>query len=65
MTATCNGHPVRLTRLPRTGVSVTQQLAVGLGLLLIGLLLLAVGGRPSGGAPARRRRRPPVKVYAQ
>jgi hypothetical protein len=65
--ATCTpasqGHTA-LTVLPFTGVTTSQQLAFGLGLLGLGVVLLRLGVSP----PSRRRPRrprPPVKVYAQ
>jgi LPXTG-motif cell wall-anchored protein len=64
ITATCNGHLVHVARLPKTGVTTTQELMVGVGLVSTGVLLLVFGRRlPAGRRP--RRRRPPVKVYAQ
>jgi LPXTG-motif cell wall-anchored protein len=64
LTATCNGHKVNVIRLPKTGVTTTQELVVGVGLVSIGVLLLMFGRRPPAGRGPRRRR-PPVKVYAQ
>jgi hypothetical protein len=64
LTATCNGHLVHVERLAKTGVTATQELVVGLGLVSIGVLLLVFGRRPSAGRRPRRPR-PPVKVYAQ
>ncbi|HKQ02167.1 MAG TPA: hypothetical protein VJ735_17730 [Actinomycetes bacterium] len=67
VSATCSpasqGHK-KLRVLPFTGVTTSQQLAVGLGLLGLGAVLLRLGFSPS---PRRRprRRRPPVKVWAQ
>ena len=63
VTATCNGHPLRVT-LPMTGVTTQQQLLVGGGLLAVGVVLLLFGfSPPSSRGP--RGPRPPVKVYAQ
>jgi hypothetical protein len=67
ITATCNGHKVKVVRLKplsNTGVTTTQELVVGVGLVSIGVLLLVFGRRPPAGRRPRRRR-PPVKVYAQ
>jgi hypothetical protein len=64
LTATCNGHPVIVERLADTGITTTQELVVGVGLVIIGVLLLLYGRRPPAGRRPRRRR-PPVKVYAQ
>ena len=67
LTATCNGHKVNVVRLKplsNTGVTTTQELMVGVGLVSIGVLLLVFGRRPPAGRRPRRRR-PPVKVYAQ
>jgi LPXTG-motif cell wall-anchored protein len=64
ITATCNGHLVHVARLPKTGITTTQELVVGVGLVSIGGLLLVYGRRPPAGRRPRRRR-PPVKVYAQ
>jgi LPXTG-motif cell wall-anchored protein len=62
--AFCDGHPVEVVRLPETGVTTTQELMVGVGLVSVGVLLLMFGRRPPAGRGPRRRR-PPVKVYAQ
>jgi hypothetical protein len=65
--ATCSpasqGHK-NLTVLPFTGVTTSQQLTVGLGLLGLGAVLLRLGFSPSPGRRPRRQR-PPVKVWAQ
>jgi hypothetical protein len=64
ITATCSGHPVTVARLATTGLRVLPQLEIGIGLLAAGVLLVMLTLRPSG-APPRRKRRAPVKVYAQ
>jgi hypothetical protein len=65
-TRTSDDHTIIVKRqsLVNTGITTTQELVVGVGLVIIGVLLLLYGRRPPAGRRPRRRR-PPVKVYAQ
>ena len=62
-TRTSDDHTI-IVELAETGITTTQELVVGVGLVSIGVLLLLYGRRPPAGRRPRRRR-PPVKVYAQ
>jgi hypothetical protein len=64
ITATCNGHPVTVAHLATTGLPVFLQLGISMGLLVIGVLLVMLSLSPPRG-PSRRRRRAPVRIYAQ
>jgi hypothetical protein len=63
--ATCNAPSDHdeLEVLPFTGVTTAQQLGLGLGLIGIGVALLLWLGPARSRRP--RRKRPPVRVYAQ
>jgi hypothetical protein len=63
-TRSSDGHTIIVERLAETGITTTQELVVGVGLVSIGVVLLVYGRRPPAGRRPRRRR-PPVKVYAQ
>ena len=63
-TRTNDDHTIIVERLANTGITTTQELVVGVGLVSIGVVLLVYGRRPPAGRRPRRRR-PPVKVYAQ
>ena len=65
ISATCNGHKLTTARLAKTGAASGWELALGLGLVAVGALLVLLGRRPPAGPARRRRRRPPVRVYAQ